>query len=162
MAVVISKSGSTIEPMSNYMVLKAAMNDAGITLETVAVTDPHDGGDKETLLHGLAKKSGWPIFYVPDGIGGRFSVFSEVGLIVGALTGFSIRQFLDGARDMDHACQNPDIWKNPALLNSVLKFLAGKKSWPQPGSPHALCRQLEILVGMVYSALGRIPRQAPR
>lgn len=126
MAVVISKSGSTIEPMSNYMVLKAAMNDAGITLETVAVTDPHDGGDKETLLHGLAKKSGWPIFYVPDGIGGRFSVFSEVGLIVGALTGFSIRQFLDGARDMDHACQNPDIWKNPALLNSVLKFLAGK------------------------------------
>ena len=27
---------------------------------------------------------------------------------------------------MDHACQNPDIWQNPALLNSVLKFLAGK------------------------------------
>ena len=66
MAVVISKSGSTIEPMSNYMVLKQAMNDAGIALETVAVTDPHDGGEKETLLHGLAKKSGWPIFYVPD------------------------------------------------------------------------------------------------
>lgn len=55
MAVVISKSGSTIEPMSNYMVLKEAMSDAGIALETVAVTDPHDGGDKETLLHGLAK-----------------------------------------------------------------------------------------------------------
>ena len=126
MAVVISKSGSTIEPMSNYMVLKQAMDDAGIALETVAVTDPHDGGEKETLLHGLAKKSGWPIFYVPDGVGGRFSVFSEVGLIVGALTGFDIRQFLDGARDMDHACQNPDIWQNPALLNSVLKFLAGK------------------------------------
>lgn len=124
MAVVISKSGSTIEPMSNYMVLKQAMNDAGIALETVAVTDPHDGGEKETLLHGLAKKSGWPIFYVPDGVGGRFSVFSEVGLIVGALTGFDIRQFLDGARDMDHACQNPDIWQNPALLNSVLN------SWP--------------------------------
>ena len=49
-----------------------------------------------------------------------------MGLIVGALTGFDIRQFLDGARDMDHACQNPDIWQNPALLNSVLKFLAGK------------------------------------
>ena len=32
------------------------MSDAGIALETVAVTDPHDGGDKETLLHGLAKK----------------------------------------------------------------------------------------------------------
>ena len=138
MAVVISKSGSTIEPMSNYMVLKQAMNDAGIALETVAVTDPHDGGEKETLLHGLAKKSGWPIFYVPDGVGGRFSVFSEVGLIVGALTGFDIRQFLDGARDMDHACQNPDIWQNPALLNSVLKFLAGKNHG-RDQEVHALC-----------------------
>lgn len=127
MAVIISKSGSTIEPMSNYMVLRQAMDDAGITLETVAVTDPHDGGDKETLLHTMAKKAGWPIFYVPDGVGGRFSVFSEVGLIVGALVGFDIRQFLDGARDMDQACQNPNLMENPALLNSVLKYLAGSK-----------------------------------
>ena len=132
MAVVISKSGSTIEPMSNYMVLKEAMSDAGIALETVAVTDPHDGGDKETLLHGLAKKSGWPIFYVPDGIGGRFSVFSEVGLIVGALTGFSIRQFLDVPVIWTMLARIRIFGKNPALLNSVLKFLAGKnhgRSW---------------------------------
>jgi glucose-6-phosphate isomerase len=124
MAVVISKSGSTIEPMSNFMICKQALADAGVALEVVAVTDPHDG-EKETLLHGLAKKSGWPIFYVPDGVGGRFSVFSEVGLIVGALTGFDIRAYLEGARSMDQACQNSDIWKNPALLNSVLKYLAG-------------------------------------
>lgn len=153
MAVVISKSGSTIEPMSNYMVLKEAMSDAGIALETVAVTDPHDGGDKETLLHGLAKKSGWPIFYVPDGIGGRFSVFSEVGLIVGALTGFSIRQFLDV----------PVIWTMLARIRIFGKIrpfsTVSLNSWPvkitaAAGSSHALCRQLEILVGMVHSALG--------
>lgn len=127
MGVVISKSGSTIEPMSNYMVLREAMKDAGITLETIAVTDPHEEAEKETLLHHMARKAGWPIFFVPDGIGGRFSVFSEVGLIVGALTGFDIRQFLAGARDMDKVCQNSDIWQNPALLNSVLKYLAGAK-----------------------------------
>lgn len=126
MAVIISKSGSTIEPMSNYMVLRQSMEDAGIAFETVAVTDPHDGGTKETLLHGLAKKSGWPIFHVPDGVGGRFSVFSEVGLIVGALVGFDIRQYLAGAKDMDQACKSSDITRNPALLNSVLKFLAAK------------------------------------
>ena len=56
MGVVISKSGSTIEPMSNYMVVRQAMEDAGIKFETVAVTDPHEG-EKETLLHGLARKS---------------------------------------------------------------------------------------------------------
>jgi glucose-6-phosphate isomerase len=126
MAVVISKSGSTIEPMSNFMICKKAMEDSAIKLEVVAVTDPHDG-EKETLLHGLARKSGWPIFHVPDGIGGRFSVFSEVGLIVGALTGFDFRAFLNGAKSMDQACQTDDIWKNPALLNSVLKYLAGAK-----------------------------------
>lgn len=125
MAVVISKSGSTIEPMSNYMVFQQAMRDAGITMETVAVTDPHEEETKETLLHHLARVSHWPIFYVPDGVGGRFSVFSEVGLIVGALTGFDIRYFLAGARDMDQACRTEDITKNPALMNSVLKYLAG-------------------------------------
>lgn len=127
MAVVISKSGSTIEPMSNYMAFQQAMKDAGITLETIAVTDPHEEGPKETLLHHLARVSNWPIFHVPDGVGGRFSVFSEVGLIVGALIGFDIRQFLAGAKGMDQACKSADITENPALLNSVLKYLAGAK-----------------------------------
>ena len=126
MAVIISKSGSTIEPMSNYMVLKQALSDAGISVDTVAVTDPHEG-DKETLLHGMARKAGWPIFYVPDGVGGRFSVFSEVGLIVGALVGFDIRAFLDGAKEADQACKSDNIRENPALLNSVLKYLAGAR-----------------------------------
>lgn len=127
LGIIISKSGSTIEPMSNYMILAEAMKDAGITFKTVAVTDPHEEAEKETLLHEMARKAQWPIFYVPDGVGGRFSVFSEVGLIVGALIGFDIRQFLAGAKDMDKICQNPDIWQNPALLNSVLKYIAGAK-----------------------------------
>lgn len=125
MAVVISKSGSTIEPMSNYIAFEQALKDAGIALETVAVTDPHEEAEKETLLHHLARVSGWPIFFVPDGVGGRFSVFSEVGLIVGALVGFDIREFLAGARSMDQVCKTDDITRNPALLNSVLKYLAG-------------------------------------
>ncbi|WP_101912431.1 glucose-6-phosphate isomerase [Megasphaera vaginalis (ex Bordigoni et al. 2020)] len=125
MAVLLSKSGSTIEPMSNYMIFRQAMMDASVALETVAVTDPHVG-EKETLLHHLAEKSDWPIFFVPDGVGGRFSVFSEVGLIVAALIGFDIRAYLDGARAMDQVCRNGDWHENPALFNSALKYLAGK------------------------------------
>lgn len=125
MAVVISKSGSTIEPMSNYLAFEQALQDAGIPLETIAVTDPHEDAENETLLHHLARVSHWPIFFVPDGIGGRFSVFSEVGLIVGALVGFDIRGFLAGARSMDQHCKTDDITRNPALLNGVLKYLAG-------------------------------------
>lgn len=43
MLIVISKSGSTIEPMSNFMVVKEALENKGIAFEVVAVTDPHEG-----------------------------------------------------------------------------------------------------------------------
>ena len=118
MLIVISKSGFTIEPMSNFMVVKEALENKGIAFEVVAVTDPHEG-EKETLLHKLASREGWPIFSVPDGVGGRFSVFTEVGLIIGAVIGFDLRAFLDGAKAMDQACQSGDILKNPALLCAI-------------------------------------------
>ena len=40
MLILISKSGSTIEPMSNFMVVQEALAAAGIKVEVVAVTDP--------------------------------------------------------------------------------------------------------------------------
>lgn len=126
MLIVISKSGSTIEPMSNFMVVQEAMLKAGIGVEVVAVTDPRSD-EKETLLHKLAVSQGWPIFAVPDGVGGRFSVFTEVGLVVGAVVGFDIRQFLAGAKEMDQACKSGEVMKNPALLSAVLKYIASEK-----------------------------------
>lgn len=123
---VISKSGSTTEPMSTFMVVKDALARAGITVEVIAVTDPKSG-DGETLLHKLATTEGWPMFSVPDGVGGRFSVFCEVGLVLGAIIGFDIRAFLQGAKEMDETCQNEDIWQNPAMLNSVLKYIGSAK-----------------------------------
>lgn len=126
MLILISKSGSTIEPMSNFMVVQEALAAAGIKVEVVAVTDPRTD-EKETLLHKLAVQQNWPTFAVPDGVGGRFSVFTEVGLIIGAVVGFNIREFLDGAKGMDEACQGGDLLKNPALLNAVLKYIAAEK-----------------------------------
>lgn len=126
MLILISKSGSTIEPMSNFMVVQEALLAAGIKVEVVAVTDPRTD-EKETLLHKLAVQQGWPIFAVPDGVGGRFSVFTEVGLIIGAVIGFDIRAFLAGAKAMDEACQSGDMLKNPALLNAILKYVGSEK-----------------------------------
>lgn len=126
MLIVISKSGSTIEPMSNFMVVEQGLREAGIDYEVIAVTDPHEG-EKETLLHSLAVEKNWPIFSVPDGVGGRFSVFTEVGLIIGAVTGFAIREFLDGAKSMDEACQTGIVTENPALMNALLKYIAVEK-----------------------------------
>jgi len=122
--VVISKSGSTLDTMSNFMVVYDALKQvSNITVQVVAVTDPATG-TQETLLHKLAAEQGWPMFSVPDGVGGRFSVFSEVGLVTAACIGFDFEAFLAGARDMDEACKTEDIWRNPAMLNAVLKYLA--------------------------------------
>lgn len=123
---VISKSGGTLDTMSNFMVVyKALQDDANIEVEVVAVTDPNE--EQPTLLNKLAKDNGWKTFAVPDGIGGRFSIFSEVGLSLAACVGFDIEAFLAGARAMDEACRTDDVWHNPAMLNAALKFIAAEK-----------------------------------
>ena len=125
--VVISKSGSTIETTATFMVLYDALKQSGLPLEVevVAVTDPADGS-QETVLHRLARTHGWPMFSVPDGVGGRFSIFAEVGLVTAACIGMDIEAFLAGARAMDEACRTPEVYRNPALLNATLKYLAAE------------------------------------
>ena len=126
MLLVISKSGGTLDTMSNFMVVyKALQEDANVEVEVVAVTDPNE--EKPTLLKKLAQEKGWQTFAVPDGVGGRFSIFSEVGLSLAACIGFDIKTFLAGARAMDEACQTDDVWQNPAMLNAALKFVASEK-----------------------------------
>lgn len=125
---VISKSGSTLDTMSAFMVAYEALNKEAPTIEVqvVAVTDTAEG-ERETLLHKLAKEQVWPMFSVPDGVGGRFSVFSEVGLVTAACIGFDIDAFLAGGRAMDEACKTDDVWCNPAMLSATLKYLAAEK-----------------------------------
>ncbi len=126
MLICISKSGGTLDTMSNFMVmLDALKQDANIEVECVAVTDPNM--EKKTLLKQIAVDNGWECFAVPDGVGGRFTVFCEVGLSTAAVIGMDIEQFLQGAQDMDKACQNDDIFQNPAMLNAALKVIAYKK-----------------------------------
>lgn len=124
--IVISKSGGTLDTMSNFMVIYDALKqNSDIEVEVVAVTDPNE--EKPTLLKKLAMDNNWPQYSVPDGVGGRFTVFCDVGLVMAAVCGFDIKAFLNGAKDMDQACQGDDVWENPALLNAVLKFIASEK-----------------------------------
>lgn len=124
--VVISKSGSTLDTMAAFMVIYDQLKKQKLKLKVVAVTDPQKG-QQQTLLHRLAAEQGWQMFSVPDGVGGRFSIFSEVGLITAACIGFDIEAFLAGARDMDKACLTDDVMENPAMLNAVLKYIACEK-----------------------------------
>ena len=89
---VISKSGTTIEPVTAVRGLKKLLAPV-CDIHFMAITDKEKG-----RLRPLAEKEHFPCFTVPDGIGGRFSVFSQVGLVFASLAGISIEEFLQGAQ----------------------------------------------------------------
>lgn len=119
---IITKSGATAETMSQYLIisdlLKKAVGD-GWQKHIVATTDVQKGN-----LIKLAKQEGFELFYIPDSVGGRFSELTPVGLLPAAVCGIDIRALLAGAAAMDARCKSADIWKNPALLEAVLQYLA--------------------------------------
>lgn len=117
---IISKSGTTVEPMAAFHVLRRELSDF-CELSFITVTDRNTG-----KLHELAEREGWEQFAVPEGIGGRFSVFSQVGLVWGKLVGLDIRAFLDGARFVEEHCRGK-ISDNPALMLAAVKFIAMKE-----------------------------------
>ena len=108
---VVSKSGETAETAAQFAIVQSMLEHAGpsSTARIVATTDPTHG-----TLRTLADARGWPTLPVPDGVGGRFSVLSPVGLFPAAMCGIDIQGLLDGAAAMDAACLDPDPTANPA------------------------------------------------
>lgn len=122
---VITKSGSTSETMSQLLIvsdmLKRTVGE-GWTEHIVATTD-----EKKGNLIKIAGELGLETLYVPDGVGGRFSELSPVGLLCAAVCGIDIDALLDGARFMDELCENGNIFENPAYMSAALEVLAMKK-----------------------------------
>ncbi len=122
---VITKSGSTSETMSQYLIiydiLKKELGDKAKD-HIIATTSESKGN-----LIKLAKAEGFKTFYIPDGVGGRFSELCPVGLLPAAATGIDIKQMLAGAAFMDKLCKEKNYKKNPALMSAVLSFISMKK-----------------------------------
>ena len=122
---VITKSGSTSETMSQYLIivdiLKKALGDKAKD-HIIATTSSNKGN-----LIKIAKQEGFKTFYIPDGVGGRFSELCPVGLLAAAVVGIDIKSMLEGAAYMDKICKNKDYKKNPALAMAVLQYVAMKK-----------------------------------
>jgi glucose-6-phosphate isomerase len=56
-------------------------------------------------------------------VGGRFSVFTPVGLFPAAVVGIDIQALLEGARAMAARCATAELEKNPAYLNAVIHYI---------------------------------------
>lgn len=118
---VITKSGSTAETMSAYMIVKEILEKelgANYKENIVATTDKATG-----ILRQLSDQEGYKTFVVPDDVGGRFSVFSAVGLLPFALVGLDIDEMAAGVRDMDQALLNENIFENVAAQNALIHYL---------------------------------------
>ena len=118
---VITKSGSTAETMSQFMIVKNLMEaELGddYRKNIVATTDKRTG-----VLRQIAEQEGYKTFVVPDDVGGRFSVFSAVGLLPFALVGIDIDEITNGIKDMDLLLKNTDINENIAAQNALIHYL---------------------------------------
>lgn len=96
---VISKSGGTAETLSQFLVCIGAMRDA-LSPETFAdrftiITDPGDNP-----LRQLADRFGMPVLDHEPGVGGRYSVLSNVGLLPALIAGLDAGAVRDGAKEV--------------------------------------------------------------
>ena len=118
---VITKSGSTAETMSQYMIIKNRLEEElgeNYIRNIVATTDKNVG-----ILRQISNEEGYKTFVIPDDVGGRFSVFSAVGLLPFALVGIDIEELMQGIKDMDLALKNTDIRHNIAAQNALIHYL---------------------------------------
>ena len=136
---VITKSGTTVETISQFLIVLKILEDKSgkkATAEHLVITT---GGDASSSLYKVARENGYSLLTVPENVGGRFSVFSPVGLFPGAMMDIDINTLLAGARFMDEKTRTGNIWENPAYMSGALHYLADTR------------KGLNITVMMPYS-----------
>ncbi|MDA3792887.1 MAG: glucose-6-phosphate isomerase [Elusimicrobia bacterium] len=94
---VITKSGSTAETLSNFFFfLEKLKKERSDWKDHLVFTTGNKG-----FLREFADENGIKTYSVPEDVGGRYSVLSEVGLFPAAVTGLNIESLLEGAADAE-------------------------------------------------------------
>ncbi|ETO40220.1 Glucose-6-phosphate isomerase [Fructilactobacillus florum 8D] len=125
---IISKSGTTTEPSIAFRLLKAKLikkygeNEANQRI--YATTDAKHGA-----LRQEATASQYETFVIPDGVGGRYSVLTPVGLLPIAATGADLNQLMKGASDAAKAYAVTDLKENPAYRYAALRNILYRKGY---------------------------------
>jgi glucose-6-phosphate isomerase len=125
MVVVVSKSGETLETMSAFFLFWEALKKvrgSRAGSRVIAITDPQKG-----YLRDFSLEEGIEILPIPRDVGGRYSIFSPVGLLPLALLDGDLDQFMKGAADMDELCHNEKMEENPAALLAGMQYLLDTK-----------------------------------
>lgn len=125
---VISKSGKTTEPAIAFRFLQDYMEKryGAEAADRIYVTTDAEKG----ALLDVAKEKDYARFVVPDDIGGRYSVFTSVGLLPIAAAGYSIEALLAGAKRAEEELAEVNLETNPAIQYAVIRYHLYESGYP--------------------------------
>lgn len=131
---VISKSGTTTEPALAFRIVRKYMEQRYGKSEAAkriyCTTDPFKGKLKET-----ADKEGYPVFKIPEDIGGRYSVLTPVGLLPIAVSGGDIYALMAGAKEAQQRYAQEDKGSNDCCRYAAVRNVLYRQG-----------REIELLV----------------
>ncbi|MEX0939872.1 MAG: hypothetical protein WDZ41_00765 [Candidatus Babeliales bacterium] len=116
----VTKSGTTTETIANFEVflnLLIKYRPADYQQYVVVTTD------QGSCLEAIAQEKKFAILSIPKQVGGRYSVFSAVGLFAFVMLDIDIRSLLAGARDITTICISKEIENNYAAKSAIIKYL---------------------------------------
>lgn len=108
---VAAKSGTTFETMAQLLLSLEWLGPSRLGSHLVAITDPAQGD-----LRAFCRQNSVPALEIAPSIGGRFSVFTPVGLFAAGMAGLSVADFLLGARQARDYVEKSPREKNPLFI----------------------------------------------
>ena len=119
----VSKSGGTTETIANFEVLIDVIKKYKAEWQQYIVVTT----DKNSKYWSLAQDQGFSLLEIPLKVGGRFSVFSAVGLFPLGMIGIDIDALVGGAQAMKTRCLSLHFESNPAAQSASLTYSHYKK-----------------------------------
>lgn len=140
----VTKSGTTIETLANFMVLLDVLKryDSNYKKSVVITTD------LDSNLAKIAQEEGYFLLPIPSQVGGRYSVLTGVSLFPLALAGISVRELLSGALAARKEIMNSVV--NSASKSACVRYIHARKG-------HTI--QDLFLFGNDFKSLGKWYRQ---
>ena len=119
----ISKSGGTTETMANFEVVFDMLKSRFSSIADRIVFTTNKG----SKLHKAGNNNGIDVLNLPEKVGGRYSIFSAVGLFPLALLGIDIEELMTSAVNIREICVNSHGVENPALVSASILFTQSRQ-----------------------------------
>lgn len=119
---VVSRSGTTAETLANFLVVREAFESAGVDWTERTIVTTGDSGP----LRDLAERHDLPSLRVPDGVPGRFSALSAVGMVAAAVCGHDLEALLEGAA-AERETLSGSLFDCPAYAYGAMAYALDKR-----------------------------------